>query len=93
MLSACQTAAGDDKAALGLAGVAIGAGARSALATLWAVSDDSTSILTTTFYREVLSGKASRAQAVRDAQLALLRDERYSHPFYWAPYVLIGNWM
>ena len=93
VLSACQTAAGDEKAALGLAGVAIGAGARSAVATLWAVSDESTSILTTAFYREALSGQASRAQALRHAQRALMKDERYAHPFYWAPYILIGNWM
>ncbi len=93
VLSACQTAAGDEKAALGLAGVALGAGARSALATLWAVSDDSTSLLTSAFYRGALSGKVGRAQALRDAQLALMKDEDFGHPFYWAPYVLIGNWM
>lgn len=52
-LSACQTAAGDDQAALGLAGVAVRAGARSALATLWCINDQASSILVDTFYHKL----------------------------------------
>jgi CHAT domain-containing protein len=93
VLSACQTAAGDERAALGIAGVAIGAGARSAVATLWAVSDASTALLVERFYRELVSAKRNRAEALRAAQLALLAEPATAHPFYWAPFVLIGNWM
>lgn len=93
VLSACQTAAGDERAALGIAGVAIGAGARSALATLWSVSDESTARLVERFYRELVAAKGNRAEALREAQLALLREPETAHPFYWAPFLLIGNWM
>ena len=91
-LSACETAAGDDRAALGLAGVAIRAGARSAIATLWTVNDEAASTLIADFYRE-LAGGASRAEALRRAQISLLRSRPYRHPGYWAPFVLISNWL
>ncbi len=91
-LSACQTAAGDDRSALGLAGVAIGAGARSVLATLWSVADESSALLVAGFYRRLLVPGASKSAALRDAQVELIRSERFSHPAYWAPYLLIGNW-
>lgn len=93
VLSACQTAAGDERAALGIAGIAVGAGARSAVATLWSVSDASTAQLVERFYRELTAGKGNRAEALRQAQLALLREPETAHPFYWAPFLLIGNWM
>jgi CHAT domain-containing protein len=93
-LSACETAAGDDRAALGLAGVAVKAGARSALATLWQVSDAATAVATTEFYRQLGAEDApSKAEALRRAQLLLLADARYREPFYWAPFLLIGNWL
>jgi CHAT domain-containing protein len=91
VLSACQTAAGDERAALGLAGVAVKAGARSALASLWAVNDESTATLITEFYRQ-LADENGKAAALRGAQLLLLNDERYSHPAYWAPFLMIGDW-
>jgi len=92
-LSACETAAGDDRAALGLAGVAVKAGARSALATLWFVNDQASSILVTEFYRQLLDPSASRATALQRAQLTLLNDLRYDHPCYWSPFILINNWL
>ena len=94
VLSACQTAEGDDRAALGLAGMAIKSGARSTLATLWAVNDASTAALMTQFYQE-LSDKteSSKAEALRLAQIKILRNPEFSHPFYWSPFVLIGNWL
>jgi CHAT domain-containing protein len=93
-LSACQTAAGDDRAALGLAGVAIKAGARSALATLWFVNDESSSSLVTYFYTQLRDHPdISKAKALQAAQLKLLSDQRYAHPCYWAPYLIIGNWL
>lgn len=92
-LSACETAAGDDRAALGLAGVAIKAGARSALATLWYVSDAATSELVAEFYRQLRNPTLSKAQALQRAQLMMLDDPVGRHPGYWAPFLLISNWL
>ncbi|MEM9483433.1 MAG: CHAT domain-containing protein [Cyanobacteria bacterium P01_F01_bin.116] len=95
VLSACQTAEGDDRATLGLAGMAIKSGARSTLATLWSVNDESTVDLINHFYRSL--GKpgapSTKAEALRQAQIALIHNQRYSHPFYWASFVLVGNWL
>jgi CHAT domain-containing protein len=93
VLSACQTAAGDKRAALGLAGVAVRAGARSTLATLWFVSDAGTAELMTRFYQELRDTTITKAEALRRAQVALLKDSRYQLPIFWAPYVLVGNWL
>jgi CHAT domain-containing protein len=92
-LSACQTAAGDDRAALGLAGVAIKAGARSALATLWFINDQASSDLVTEFYRQLQDPAMSRAKALQSAQRKLLGNWRYEHPGYWAPFLLLNNWL
>jgi CHAT domain-containing protein len=92
-LSACQTATGDDRAALGLAGVALGAGARSALASLWAVNDESTSLLIEGFYENLVRKGMTKAAALRQAQIDLAHDERFAHPAYWAPFLVIGNWL
>jgi CHAT domain-containing protein len=92
-LSACETAAGDDRAALGLAGLAIKAGARSALATLWVVNDPAAAAMVSHFYRDLQSPGASKASALRQAQLKLLEDPRYRHPNYWSAFLLIGNWL
>lgn len=92
ILSACQTATGDRRAALGLAGVAIRSGARSTIATLWSVQDNSTTELITQFYNHLKQPNMTRAEALRQAQLSLLRSPDYQHPYYWAPFVLIGNW-
>jgi CHAT domain-containing protein len=93
VLSACQTAEGDDRAALGLAGMAIRSGARSTLATLWAVNDNSTAALMTQFYQELSNTDSSKAEALRLAQIQILQNPEFSHPYYWAPFVLIGNWL
>ncbi|MGG6269776.1 CHAT domain-containing protein [Leptolyngbya sp. AN03gr2] len=92
VLSACETAKGDKRAALGMAGVAVRSGARSTLATLWRVNDLSTAMLVKEFYAQFTSGKVSRSQALRQAQLNLLNQKKYDHPFYWASFVLVGNW-
>ena len=93
ILSACQTAAGDDRAALGLAGVAIRSGARSTVATLWSIQDDSTAKLIAQFYRELKTPDVSKAEALRKAQLSLLESDKYQHPFYWSAFILLGNWL
>lgn len=93
-LSACQTAAGDDRAALGLAGIALKAGARSALASLWFINDRATSELVADFYRQQTENPSlSKAKALQYAQTALLKTPRYQDPAYWAPFLLIGNWL
>ena len=97
VLSACQTAEGDNRATLGLAGVAIRAGARSTLASLWQVDDRSTALLMGEFYRELATLKVTKAEALRRAQRALLEKfpehPEYSRPQHWAAYVLVGNWL
>jgi len=92
-LSACQTAAGDDRAALGLAGIAVKAGARSAVATLWTVNDPASAELVSDFYRALKEQSASKARALQLAQLELIKDWRYRHPSYWSAFLLIGNWL
>jgi CHAT domain-containing protein len=92
-LSACQTAAGDERSALGLAGVAVKAGARSALATLWHINDQASSLLVAEFYRQVGQPGVSKAEALRRAQMKMLTDLRYRHPGYWSPFLVIGNWL
>ena len=99
-LSACQTATGDERANLGLAGVALETGVKSALASLWAVNDESTSILVREFYQNLRAGE-TKARALQQAQIALIRNtnqtpgirEEYSKPYYWSPFIMIGNWL
>ncbi|HAX89330.1 MAG TPA: hypothetical protein DCY91_24520 [Cyanobacteria bacterium UBA11370] len=93
VLSACETATGDKRAALGLAGVAVRAGARSTLASLWSVDDASTAMLMSQFYQELANHQLTTAEALRRAQLALLQNPLYQRPLFWAPYVLVGNWL
>ncbi len=96
-LSACETAAGDDRAALGLAGVALKAGVNSALASLWQVDDEATPAVILEFYRQLMDQpEHSKAQALQQAQIKLLRSQhlaQYHHPYYWAAFLLIGNWL
>ncbi|MCP4697414.1 MAG: CHAT domain-containing protein [Gammaproteobacteria bacterium] len=79
-------------AELGLAGVAVKAGVPSALASLWNVSDAPTARLMAEFYRQLLENPgSSKAQALREAQVQVLTD--YEHPYFWAAFMLIGNWL
>ena len=105
-LSACETALGDKRAAFGLSGVALKAGARSAVGTLWEVKDPSTAYVMSQFYRQLKkSPNLSVAGALQKAQGRLLqlgenatkekgekKYLKYQHPHYWAPFLLIGNW-
>jgi CHAT domain-containing protein len=86
-LSACETAAGNSRAVLGLAGVAVRAGARSVLGTLWSVSDDVTLTAISDFYQNLKSGM-SKARALQRAQVRQI--QRQAHPLSWSPFVLIG---
>lgn len=99
VLSACETAAGDKRAALGLAGIAVRAGARSTLATLWQVNDASTAEFMQRFYQQLQEPQRSKAEALRQTQIAFLTeypddpDKDYLRPYHWAPFILIGNWL
>jgi CHAT domain-containing protein/tetratricopeptide (TPR) repeat protein len=93
-LSACQTAQGDEQAALGLAGVAVKAGARSTLASLWSLDDETSANLMIEFYRQLISNSTlPKSVALQNAQLKILNMPGRSHPSYWAPYILLGNWL
>ncbi len=92
VLSACQTAKGDERSALGIAGVAAQAGARSTLASLWLVDANATATLMEVFYQGLRQG-LPKAEALRQAQLSLLVKPQFSHPAYWAGFILIGSWL
>ncbi len=95
VLSACETLTGDKRAALGLAGVAVRAGARSTLATLWRVNDEASALMMGQFYQELgnQANSITKAEALRQAQLTLLRNPRFNRPHFWSSYVLVGNWL
>ena len=103
VLSACETAAGDELAILGLAGVAVRSGASSTIASLWSVDDASTALVMSEFYRKFENPNAKKIDALQHAQLSLMNSLRENppsptlqkfppHPYYWSPYVLVGNW-
>ncbi len=95
-LTACETAVGDDRSSLGLAGVAIQAGARSAMASLWSINDAATAKIATDFYANLRDVNLTKAQALQIAQKELIENSsdnpQFSHPAYWSPFVLVGNW-
>ncbi len=93
VLSACQTAEGDDLTPLGLAGIALQSGARGAIGSLWPVDDAATQVLMRRFYENLRDPGASKGQALRAAQLTLLQAPAWRHPYYWAPFILVGNWL
>ena len=90
VLSACQTATGDERSTLGLAGLAVQSGAGSAIASLWLVDSTGSSVLMDRFY-EGLNQGLDNAEALQQAQVTLLQSSAFSHPFYWAPFVLIES--
>ena len=102
VLSACDTATGDERAVLGLAGVAVRSGS-STVASLWSVEDKSTSKLMGEFYSELSNSATKKVDALQRAQLSLIKSLRSDpplpelkqlppHPYFWSSYVLIGNW-
>lgn len=93
VLSACETAAGDRRAALGLAGVSIQAGARSTLASLWNLDDQSTAVLIGEFYDHLVQAETSKAKALQEAQIAMIGNPDFRHPAHWSAFVLVGNWL
>jgi CHAT domain-containing protein/predicted negative regulator of RcsB-dependent stress response len=97
MLSACETGLGKEKRGEGVMGLTrafMYAGAPTVGVSLWSVADKSTADLMTDFYRRLLSSSASTTSsgALRGAQLAMITGKKYSAPFFWAPFVLVGDW-
>jgi CHAT domain-containing protein len=93
VLSACQSALGDKRATLGLAGMTISAGANSSIGTLWQVTDESAIEFMDRFYQELVKPNVNKAEAIRVAQKALFNNPKYRNPYYWSPFVLVGNWL
>lgn len=92
-LSACQTAEGDDRTPLGLSGIALKSGARSVLGTLWSIHDEVALRLIPSFYEQLSNPSVTKAQALQRAQLELLRGDEFQDPSFWAPFILVGNWL
>jgi len=95
VLSACQTGLGKlvrGEGMVGLTRAFMYAGTPSVVVSLWSVSDISTAALMGEFYKNLIKNKLSKTDALRKAQLTLMSDEKYAHPFYWAPFILIGDW-
>jgi len=93
VLSACETARGDERAALGLSGIAVKAGARSAVGALWKVNDIATSKLMRELYTQLADPEVSRAAALQRAQHRLIGDLAHRHPGYWSAFILLNSWI
>ncbi|NDJ21132.1 CHAT domain-containing protein [Nostoc sp. B(2019)] len=97
VLTACQTALGDDRATLGLAGVALQVGVKSAVASLWSVQDKSTALLIEEFYRNFKKPGMTKVEALRQAQIKMIKltgeQSVFASPAFWSPFILIGNWV
>jgi CHAT domain-containing protein len=95
VLSACETARGQEVLGEGFLGLTQGfmyAGAATVVVSLWNVNDESTSALMERFYRALLVEKLPPAEALRSAQLWMARDERWHFPYYWAGFEVQGEW-
>jgi CHAT domain-containing protein len=93
-LTACETAVGSARDALGIAGISLQAGAKSAIASLWQVDDEATAELISQFYQNLSQGMG-RAKALQVAQKDWLQKHSgaRNHPGYWAALTLVGNWL
>ncbi len=91
-LSACDSGVGDERAAMGLGGIALKAGVKSSLATLWYINDQAATKVVTVFYSHYGKKGISKARALQKAHIAMIKSEKFNHPAYWAPFLLIGDW-
>ncbi|NEO40658.1 MAG: CHAT domain-containing protein [Moorea sp. SIOASIH] len=92
VLSTCEIAQGNNQTPFGLAGLALRSKVRSILGGLALVEDESTAELMVQFYQEFTQRNVTKAEALRRAQLSVLKDPKYQHPYYWAPFVIFGDW-
>ena len=91
-LSACETAEGDDRSPLGISGAALKAHAASAVGTLWPVEDTAAERVMQEFYSNLRDPRVGKAEAMRRAQEKLMNDPQFAHPFFWAPFIVVGSW-
>jgi CHAT domain-containing protein/uncharacterized protein HemY len=95
VLSACQTALGRDVKGEGLVGLTRGfmsAGATRVVASLWKVDDAATAALMTAFYKEMFTNSKKPGAALREAQRQIASEKRWQSPYYWAGFVMQGEW-
>ncbi len=95
VLSACNTALGKDVKGEGLIGLTRGfmyAGSPRIVASLWKVNDAATAELMTIFYRKLLAENLRPAAALRAAQMEMMKQSRYKSPYFWAPFIIQGEW-
>jgi len=95
VLSACQTALGKEIKGEGLVGLTHGflsAGSNSVVSSLWKVDDKATAVLMAEFYQAMLETGAAPSTALRSAKLKMIRDKRWGAPYYWAGFVLEGEY-
>ncbi|HEY0081947.1 MAG TPA: CHAT domain-containing protein, partial [Pyrinomonadaceae bacterium] len=95
MLSACETGLGRERRGEGVIGLTrafMYAGAPTVGVSLWSVGDKSTALLMPEFYRRLLAGREGAPAAMRASQLAMIAGKTYSAPFYWSPFVIVGDW-
>lgn len=90
-LSACQTAEGDDRAPLGIAGAVLKARAGSALGSLWSVADEATKALMIRFYELFSRDQLAKTKALQRAQVEMIQNPSFQHPYFWAPFILVGS--
>jgi CHAT domain-containing protein len=90
-LSACKTSVGDDRMLLGFSGLAVKSNVLSAVGSLWSINDDATMEFMRLFY-DGMSRALNKAQAMREAQISMIKTKKFKHPFFWSPFILIGNW-
>ncbi|MCK4941692.1 CHAT domain-containing protein, partial [candidate division WOR-3 bacterium] len=96
-LSACETAVEEnpekaDMELITLSNAFKVAGVPSTIASLWEIADRSTALLMENFYKNLKGGSMNKIEALRQAQISMINHKRYSHPYYWAPFILIGDW-
>lgn len=94
VVSACESAAGRISRSEGVVGLSrafLAAGADGVVASLWAVSDESTAALMGKLYERMVGKKKPAAESLKHARLALIEDPRYAHPFFWSAFIVIGN--
>jgi len=93
-LSACESGrgrVGRSEGVVGLSRAFIASGASCVVSSLWAVSDESTSLLMRAFYKSMIRNKHSAAAALNEARLELMRNPEYGHPFHWSPFIAVGS--
>ncbi|OLT60212.1 CHAT domain-containing protein [Moorena bouillonii] len=92
VLSSCEGAKGNNQTPFGLAGLALRSRVRSIIGPLVFVNDEATAVVMVQFYQEFTQRNVTKAEALRLAQLSILKDHNYKHPYLWAPFVIIGDW-